>query len=218
MNRILRILLLASALTALLCVSAFAVDDATIENVTVNETFQACVTMEVQDAEKLLVTYNNAKDGAQYLILVTNTDITDASDITDATVEYIDQAEAAGNSVSFTVNQRKLSGNKTYSVYLSSGAQIEEPTAVDITSRKLVGTYTYHASYILGDITGDGLVTVSDITVLIDHLLDREIDTENNTIEAGNVNQDETINLDDLVLIIDRVLDRVDEDFNPKTY
>ena len=209
MNRVLRLLLLASALAALLCVSVFAVDDSTIIDVAKEEAFAECIQMEIQDAVKLRVTYNKAQDGAQYLILVTNTQINSSADITDATVEYIDQAGAADDSVSFTVNQRRLTSGKTYYVYLSSNAD-----SATITSRTLVGTYGYYAPYTLGDVNNDSEIEPYDATLILQYYVGLETDesfgTKGYSLDAADVNRDTEIEPYDATLVLQHYVGLID--------
>ena len=55
-----------------------------------------------------------------------------------------------------------------------------------------------------GDVNGDGVVNIADVTVLIDYLLGNEADTFNR--EAADVNQDGVINIADVTALIDILL------------
>ena len=234
MKRILKPLLLCAALSALLCVSAFA-DDAASDvaglygataAADANTTFSyadatgAVVTqttavdgnINVYDgAVKLNVAYNAAQPNAYYLILVTNTDLTggaaaiNAARITDSTVEYIDQKTAVTAILDFTVYQKSFAADKTYYVYLASNAG----NGMALTQ---VGSYKYYSTapaYTLGDVNDDEAIDIDDLLLILDYTLERNFLSEGNQLAAADVNQDGAVDVDDLLLILDYTLDRI---------
>ena len=86
-----------------------------------------------------------------------------------------------------------------YAFYYSEGTQ---------TSAKGTTTYTIvfpaEQEYTLGDVNSDGVVNISDVTALIDHLLGNN-DADINTT-AADVNSDSIINISDVTMLIDRLL------------
>lgn len=57
--------------------------------------------------------------------------------------------------------------------------------------------------FILGDVNGDGVVNISDVTTLIDYVLSGEGDVD---IRAADMNQDSLVNISDVTELIDFVL------------
>jgi len=71
---------------------------------------------------------------------------------------------------------------------------------VSVASQKLAG----HATYLKGDADGDGLVTIADISTIIDYLLyGNEIDI---IMEAADVDGDGTVSIADTSALIDIIL------------
>lgn len=158
MKRIVRPLLLMLALSALVCVSAFAADEAGLYGAVQTDDYAGTVSFRYckadgtqvtaptpvgalnvyNEAVKLGVSYTAATPSKQYVILVTNTELTSGAAITDATAEYIDQTAAGENGVNFTVYQKEFDVSKTYYVYLSSD------DAAGVQGRTLIGTYHWY--------------------------------------------------------------------------
>lgn len=167
MKKLLRTLLLAAALTALLCVSALAADSA-VSNVTGN-------ILTPKTAEGAEITAENGKytgavqfdltatqgltNGSQYLVLM----LKDAGGNPVPTAEniyYINQKAAADGKLAFTnaggdsVYPMDLV-NGTYSIYILGDGKTFDPAKAD-------ASFTYEAGYTLGDVDGDGIVTATD--------------------------------------------------------
>jgi M6 family metalloprotease-like protein len=68
---------------------------------------------------------------------------------------------------------------------------------------------TWTPEFIEGDVNGDGMVNIADVTRLIDYLLDSE-NTANFNENAANVNGDADINIADVTALIDRLLNSAD--------
>lgn len=167
MKKLLRTLLLAAALTALLCVSALAADSA-VSNVTGN--------ILPLDGSGKQITAENGKytnavqfdltategltNGSQYLVLM----LKDAGENTVPTAKniyYINQkAAAADGKLAFTnaggdsVYPMDLV-NGTYSIYIVGEGK-------NFNAAKADASFTYEAGYTLGDVDGDGIVTATD--------------------------------------------------------
>lgn len=160
MKKLLRTLLLAAALTALLCVSALAADSA------VSITGQTGATLTPKTAEGETITekdgkYENAvkfdvnatgtKD-SQYLLLV----LRDQNVPTERNIVYINQAAAGEDGkLAFTGSDAAYPmtmTSGTYYVYLVGDGKSFAPAA----------SFTYEAGYTLGDVDGDGIVTATD--------------------------------------------------------
>lgn len=163
MKKLLRTLLLAAALTALLCVSALAADSA-VSNVkggilplddsgkqitAEGGKYTGAVQFELTATEGLT-------NGSQYLVLM----LKDAGENPVPTAEniyYINQKAAANGALAFTnaggdpIYPMDLV-NGTYSIYIVGEGKAFAPAA----------SFTYEAGYTLGDVDGDGIVTATD--------------------------------------------------------
>ena len=166
MKKLLRTLLLAAALTALLCVSALAADSA-VSNVKGG-------ILPLDDSGKQITAeggkYTGAvqfdltatqglTNGSQYLVLM----LKDAGENPVPTAEniyYINQKAAANGALAFTnaggdpIYPMDLV-NGTYSIYILGDGKTFDPAKAD-------ASFTYEAGYTLGDVDGDGIVTATD--------------------------------------------------------
>lgn len=167
MKKLLRTLLLAAALTALLCVSALAADSA-VSNVTGNilplDNSGKQITAEngkyTNAVQFDLTATEGLTNGSQYLVLM----LKDAGENTVPTAKniyYINQkAAAADGKLTFTnaggdsVYPMDLV-NGTYSIYIVGEGKNFNATKAD-------ASFTYEAGYTLGDVDGDGIVTATD--------------------------------------------------------
>ncbi len=167
MKKLLRTLLLAAALTALLCVSALAADsavsnvkggilplDGSGKQITADEgKYTGAVQFDLTATEGLT-------NGSQYLVLM----LKDAGENPVPTAEniyYINQkAAAADGKLAFTnaggdsVYPMDLV-NGTYSIYIVGEGK-------NFNAAKADASFTYEAGYTLGDVDGDGIVTATD--------------------------------------------------------
>lgn len=165
MKKLLRTLLLAAALTALLCVSALAADSA-VSNVTGN-----ILTPKTAEGAEITADtngkYTNAvqfdltateglTNGSQYLVLMLKDDGKNTVP-TAENIYYINQKAAANGALAFTnaggdpIYPMDLA-NGTYSIYIVGEGKAFAPAA----------SFTYEAGYTLGDVDGDGIVTATD--------------------------------------------------------
>lgn len=169
MKKLLRTLLLAAALTALLCVSALAADS------TVSITGQTGATLTPKTAEDAPITanadgkYENAvkfdvnatgTQGSQYLLLV----LRDQKVPTEKNIVYINQAAAGENGkLVFTGSDAAYPmtmTSGTYYVYLVGDGKSFDATKAD-------ASFTYDAGYTLGDVNGDGDVNALDAILIL---------------------------------------------------
>lgn len=171
MKKLLRTLLLAAALTALLCVSALAADS------TVSITGQTGATLTPKTAEGAEITAEGGKytgavqfdltatqgltNGSQYLVLM----LKDAGENPVPTAEniyYINQKAAANGALAFTnaggdpIYPMDLV-NGTYSIYILGDGKTFDPAA----------SFTYEAGYTLGDVNNDGDVNALDAILIL---------------------------------------------------
>lgn len=167
MKKLLRTLLLAAALTALLCVSALAADSA-VSNVTGNiltpKTAEGAeITADTNGKYENAVKFDvnaTGTQGSQYLLLV----LRDQNVPTEKNIVYINQAAAGEDGkLAFTGSDAAYPmtmTSGTYYVYLvgaDKAFQASDPAA----------SFTYEAGYTLGDVNGDGDVNALDAILIL---------------------------------------------------
>ena len=83
---------------------------------------------------------------------------------------------------------------------------------------KQVASFTYYAPYKLGDVNGDGAVTVSDALLVLNHVAENITLTKNYEIangvyydayDAANVVQDNSLTISDAVKILNYVAENI---------
>ena len=202
MKKLLRTLLLAAALTALLCVSALAADSA------VSITDQTGATLTPKTAEGETITkkdgkYENAvkfdvnatgTQGSQYLLLV----LRDQKVPTEKNIVYINQAAAGedGN-LAFTGSDAAYPmtmTSGTYYVYLVGDGKSFDATKAD-------ASFTYDAGYTLGDVNGDGSVDTSDALLALRIYVGTYSATDVQR-KAADVSKDGVIDTTDALLML----------------
>lgn len=224
MKKLLRTLLLAAALTALLCVSALAADS------TVSITGQTGATLTPKTAEGAEITadtngkYTNAvqfdltateglTNGSQYLVLMLKV----AGENTVPTAEniyYINQKAAADGKLAFTnaggdsVYPMDLV-NGTYSIYIVGEGKNFNATKAD-------ASFTYEAGYELGNVlTGEGEenININDVMEVIYHIVGRRTLSETQQMAANVVRgeNEEGININDAMQIIYYIVGKIDK-------
>lgn len=217
MKKLLRTLLLAAALTALLCVSALAADSA------VSITDQTGATLTPKTAEGETITkkdgkYENAvkfdvnatgTQGSQYLLLV----LRDQNVPTEQNIVYINQAAAGedGN-LAFTGSDAAYPmtmTSGTYYVYLVGDGKSFDATKAD-------ASFTYDAGYELGNVlTGEGEenININDAMEVIYHIVGRRTLSETQQMAANVVRgeNEEGININDAMQIIYYIVGKIDK-------
>lgn len=174
MKKLLRTLLLAAALTALLCVSALAADSA-VSNVTGNilplDNSGKQITAEngkyTNAVQFDLTATEGLTNGSQYLVLM----LKDAGENTVPTAKniyYINQkAAAADGKLAFTnaggdsVYPMDLV-NGTYSIYIVGEGK-------NFNAAKADASFTYEAGYTLGDVDGNGTINTLDALAILQY-------------------------------------------------
>ena len=165
MKRLMRSLLLAAALTVVLCVSALAADSEPVKGGIYGITGSATLTPDTAattqtvdgkeysdyyaNAVKFGVAADSLVNDQQYLLLV----IKGEGVPTAENIAYIDQAAAQNGSVSFAAYPSALTKG-TYHVYLVGA---DKPFA-----ESKVATFQYDQRYTLGDVDDDGEITAID--------------------------------------------------------
>ena len=211
MKKLLRTLLLAAALTALLCVSALAADSA-VSNVTGNiltpktaegETITADTNGKYENAVKFDVNATGTQ-GSQYLLLV----LRDQKVPTEQNIVYINQAAAGEDGkLAFTGSDAaypRTMTSGTYYVYLVGDGKTFAPAA----------SFTYEAGYTLGDVDGDGKWTANDAlytlqiavnktTLKIDNV---DVPVTDAMRAAANADKDKYVTANDALLILQKAV------------
>jgi hypothetical protein len=155
-----------------------------------------------ESEEKMIVTYtdNNVQEGTQYLLLMVtcnNLDTVAVEEgeikgtpnytVSDSSILYIDQATASAGTVTFT------------NVYPSS----VQDSVILIASQEtgLVIAAIVDAAYLLGDVDGDGSVTVTDATKILKYLAGKET-LSGTQLQAANVDKKDGITVTDATKIL----------------
>lgn len=213
MKKLLRTLLLAAALTALLCVSALAADSA-VSNVTGNilplDNSGKQITAEngkyTNAVQFDLTATEGLTNGSQYLVLM----LKDAGENTVPTAEniyYINQkAAAADGKLTFTnaggdsVYPMDLV-NGTYSIYIVGEGKNFNATKAD-------ASFTYDAGYTLGDVDGNGKVNINDALELLNFLAEKTV-LEGNNLKAADVDKTGAVNINDALKLLNYLAEKI---------
>lgn len=205
MKKLLRTLLLAAALTALLCVSALAADS------TVSITDQTGATLTPKTAAGETITekdgkYENAAKfdvnatgtaTSQYLLLV----LRDQNVPTEKNIVYINQAAAGENGkLAFTGSDAAYPmtmTSGTYYVYLVGDGK-------EFSASAPAASFTYEAGYTLGDVDGDGEITVVDALKALQMSVGIDYNWTATQRLAANVDKDDEITVVDALFILQR--------------
>lgn len=216
MKKLLRTLLLAAALTALLCVSALAADSA-VSNVTGNiltpKTAEGAeITADTNGKYENAVKFDvnaTGTQGSQYLLLV----LRDQNVPTEQNIVYINQAAAGENgNLAFTGSDAAYPmtmTSGTYYVYLVGDGKSFDATKAD-------ASFTYDAGYELGNVlTGEGEenININDAMEVIYHIVGRRTLSETQQMAANVVRgeNEEGININDAMQIIYYIVGKIDK-------
>ena len=214
MKKLLRTLLLAAALTALLCVSALAADSA------VSITDQTGATLMPKTAAGDTITAENGKytgavqfdltatqgltSGSQYLVLMLKDDGKNTVP-TAENIYYINQKAAANGALAFTnaggdpIYPMDLA-NGTYSIYIVGEGKAFAPAA----------SFTYEAGYTLGDVSGDGDITTTDALMVLQSIVNNIKLTETQKL-AADVSKSDGITTTDALMILQYIVRNITE-------
>lgn len=207
MKKLLRTLLLAAALTALLCVSALAADSAvsitgqTGATLTPKTAADAPITANAdgkyENAVKFDVNATGTKD-SQYLLLV----LRDQKVPTEQNIVYINQAAAGEDGkLAFTGSDAAYPmtmTSGTYYVYLVGDGKTFAPAA----------SFTYEAGYTLGDVDGNGKVNINDALELLNFLAEKTV-LEGNNLKAADVDKTGAVNINDALKLLNYLAEKI---------
>lgn len=200
MKKLLRTLLLAAALTALLCVSALAADSA-VSNVTGNiltpKTAEGETITEkdgkYENAVKFDVNATGTKD-SQYLLLV----LRDQKVPTEQNIVYINQAAAGEDGkLAFTGSDAAYPmtmTSGTYYVYLVGDGK-------EFSASAPAASFTYEAGYTLGDVDGNGRIQALDALCVLKHVANVEMLNATGKLAADVDNNGKIQALDALTIL-----------------
>lgn len=208
MKKLLRTLLLAAALTALLCVSALAADSA-VSNVTGNiltpktaegETITADTNGKYENAVKFDVNATGTQ-GSQYLLLV----LRDQNVPTEQNIVYINQAAAGEDGkLAFTGSDAAYPmtmTSGTYYVYLVGDGK-------EFSANAPAASFTYDAGYTLGDVDGNGKVNINDALELLNFLAEKTV-LEGNNLKAADVDKTGAVNINDALKLLNYLAEKI---------
>lgn len=218
MKRLLRSLLLGAILSALLCVGALAAESEPVKggiynikssNVTLKPNTEA--TTDTVDGTEYTDYYANAvkfevkaeklAENQQYLLLVLKGEGDKAPSVPTAdNIAYIDQMAAQNGSVSFAAYPKELTKG-TYHVYLVGGGTAFNAAEPD-------ATFQYDKKYTLGDVNEDGKINISDVTVVLNHVVENIV-LAGNKYMAADVTKDGVVNIRDVTRLLNYVVENI---------
>ena len=85
---------------------------------------------------------------------------------------------------------------KAFRAYLSSNGEAINSFTID---GEAIGT-----DGLLGDVNGDGLVNITDVVLLVEHILN--VENPSFIMENADINSDNTINITDATLLVNIIL------------
>lgn len=218
MKRLLRSLLLGAILSALLCVGALAADSEPVKggiynikssNVTLKPNTEA--TTDTVDGTEYTDYYANAvkfevkaeklAENQQYLLLVLkgNADGSAPSVPTADNIAYIDQMAATETGVSFTAYPKELTKGKYYVYLVGGGMKFAESK---------VASFKCDQKYTLGDVNEDGKINISDVTVVLNHVVENIV-LAGNKYMAADVTKDGVVNIRDVTRLLNYVVENI---------
>lgn len=209
MKRLMRSLLLAAILSALLCVGVLATDSEPVKGGIYNIT--GSVTLMPKDAGdkeivsgssegvaasgyyanavKFDVKAQNLTGNQQYLLLVLKGEGVPTAE----NIAYIDQMAATDTGVDFTAYPKELTKG-TYHVYLVGGG-----TAFN--AAKPAATFQYDKKYILGDADSSGTVDVNDAVKILKCIVGNDTFTDLQRL-AADADKSGDVDVNDAVKIL----------------
>lgn len=219
MKKLMRLLLLAAILSALLCVGVLATDsepvkggiydikgaaavltpkDASGNAITSGSSDGVATNGYYANAVKFDVKAQNLTGNQQYLLLVLKGEGVPTAE----NIAYIDQAAAQNGSVSFTAYPKELTKG-TYHVYLVGGGTAFNAAKPD-------ATFQYDKKYTLGDVNEDGEIDSRDALRTLRGAAGI-ITLTPNQAKAADVNKDNEIDSRDALRILRYVANLITE-------
>ena len=204
MKKIIRVILLAGILAALLCVTALAADNQSgVYDLKPKEGVSG-YTLGAQTADKTAVSTTTQVDGKDVYvgaerITLKGADVTgfnlvlvmkgDETVITVDNLVYVDQQT---DTVAFNIYPSKLEGNETYHIYLSNS---------NGTGKQEIATFRYYQAYKLGDANEDGAVNIQDAVAILQYCVGSKQLSDAAKL-AADANKDNAVNIQDAVAVL----------------
>lgn len=229
MRKLLRLGLLCSALSALLCVAAMAETGTGYYDVSAAEGLPSGVSVTVtpdqntatsaefnggthtlyRGSEKLTVSVTDASaaEDSQYLVILTSAD--SLGGVNAGNIYYINQA---GKGQDFTVypDVSKLASTgqaRTLNLFVTSSSSSFGRAQASVGYANGV-SYTV-PRYIAGDANGDGTVDISDALAVVQHVVGNAKLTGNNLLAAKVTENDEAVSVSDALRIVQFVVGNI---------
>lgn len=208
MKKLLRTLLLAAALTALLCVSALAADSA-VSNVTGNiltpkTAADAPITANADGKYENAAKFDVNATGtatSQYLLLV----LRDQNVPTERNIVYINQAAAGEDGkLAFTGSDAAYPMTMTSGTYYVYLVGADKPFTANVPA----ASFTYEAGYTLGDVDGNGKVNINDALELLNFLAEKTV-LEGNNLKAADVDKTGAVNINDALKLLNYLAEKI---------
>lgn len=216
MKKLMRLLLLAAILSALLCVGVLAAESEPVKGGIYGITGSVTLTPKdagdkeivsgssdgvatngyYANAVKFDVKAQNLTGNQQYLLLVLKGEGVPTAE----NIAYIDQAAAQNGSVSFTAYPKELTKG-TYHVYLVGGGTAFNAAKPD-------ATFQYDKKYTLGDVNEDGKINIGDATEALNHVVENIVLT-GNKFSAADVVKDGKVNILDVTMILNYIVENI---------
>ena len=96
--------------------------------------------------------------------------------------------------------KQNVEANREITIIDNNGNKLEEDDIIGTGMTVTVGEELEYTLIVIGDINGDGKITITDIAQIKLHLIDKEILTGSNFI-AADLNSDEELTVTDLAQI-----------------
>lgn len=96
--------------------------------------------------------------------------------------------------------KQNVEANREITIIDNNGNKLEEDDIIGTGMTVKVGEELEYTLIVIGDINGDGKITITDIAQIKLHLIDKEILTGSNFI-AADLNSDEELTVTDLAQI-----------------
>ena len=216
MKKLMRLLLLAAILSALLCVGVLAAESEPVKGGIYGITGSVTLTPKdagdkeivsgssdgvatngyYANAVKFDVKAQNLTGNQQYLLLVLKGEGVPTAE----NIAYIDQAAAQNGSVDFTAYPKELTKG-TYHVYLVGGGTAFNAAKPD-------ATFQYDKKYTLGDVNEDGKINIGDATEALNHVVENIVLT-GNKFSAADVVKDGKVNILDVTMILNYIVENI---------
>ena len=119
------------------------------------------------------------------------------------TYSYLKFTRVGGSTVTYSVEGLKLTYDSN-NVYVTNAETSATIPLADVQEMYFSNEGGTTPAAMRGDVNGDGLVSIDDVTALIDYLLGGDATGIN--LDGADCNQDGGVNIDDVTTLIDHLL------------